>query len=150
MSIRDLSHIATFLVKQIASVFATQDYAETARLRIMVDDTSLGARLKKLRRERKLPQIEVATAVDISRSHLAEIEGGKDPGFRTFCDLADFFGVPLDYLYRGTKPSAPGHTINQAKDADEIFMLEFWRGLSSDEKRLLLAFLRRDGLTGAA
>ncbi|MCJ8352723.1 helix-turn-helix domain-containing protein [Novacetimonas hansenii] len=110
----------------------------------MKKPSSLGHRLRELRRKRALPQIEVATAVGISRSHLAEIEGGKDPGFRTFCDLADFFGVSLDFLSRGDAPHRQdiGETV---VEADELTLIRFWRGLSAEEKRLLLSLLVRDG-----
>ncbi|MGS0648855.1 helix-turn-helix domain-containing protein [Komagataeibacter melomenusus] len=114
------------------------------QLNKMKKTLSLGDRLRELRHERLLAQIEVATAVGISRSHLAEIEGGKDPGFRTFCDLADFFGVSLDFLRRGDTSHCQdvGETV---VEVDELTLLRFWRGLSAEEKRLLLGLLIRDG-----
>lgn len=110
---------------------------------------TLGTRLSALRKARKLPQIEVATAVGISRSHLAEIEGGKDPGFRTFCDLADFFNVSLDYLYRGTLSPLENPPDSSDKH-DELLMIEFWRSLTPPERRILLGIFKRNNNSTAA
>lgn len=109
----------------------------------MKSGDSLGGRLAALRKAKKLPQIEVAEAIGISRSHLAEIEGGKDPGFRTFCDLATFFNVSLDYLYRGT-PALHADTLNDIQKNEEVLMIEFWRSLNSDERKLLLGIFSKN------
>lgn len=109
----------------------------------MNDADNLGRRLRLIRKERKLTQVEVAEAVGISRSHLAQIEGGKDPGFRTFRDLAQYFGVSLDYL-NGTAATPPlPQLTNLSKDPDEIILIDFWRTLNETERALLLAFIRR-------
>lgn len=110
---------------------------------VMIDAKLLGKRLQKLRKNRKMPQIEVATAIGISRSRLAEIEGGEDPGFRTFCDLADFYETSLDYLYRGTPQASIDISLKQVNDPEELTLLEFWRSLSDDEKNLLRGLFRR-------
>lgn len=114
-----------------------------AILSIMKCGDSLGGRLAALRKAKKLPQIEVAEAIGISRSHLAEIEGGKDPGFRTFCDLAAFFNVSLDYLYRGT-PALHADALNDIQKNEEVLMIEFWRSLNSDERKILLGIFSKN------
>ncbi|AQS83987.1 hypothetical protein A0U92_03505 [Acetobacter aceti] len=115
----------------------------------MKSKESLGSRLKSLRQSRGMPQIDVAVAIGISRSHLAEIEGGKDPGFRTFCDLADFFSVSLDYLYRGS-PTHRNNINEEDADTGESEIVTFWRTLSTDEKAALRMILMRDKVTGVA
>ena len=109
----------------------------------MTNTDTLGKRLRAIRKERKLTQIEVAEAVGISRSHLAQIEGGKDPGFRTFRDLAQFFNVSLDFL-SGSALAPPLHINDLSEGCDEAVLLNFWRGLNETEQRLLLAFIRRE------
>lgn len=115
----------------------------------MICADTLGRRLAALRKEKKLPQIVVAEAVGISRSHLAEIEGGKDPGFRTFCDLADYFQVSLDYLYRGA-PALVTNSPDSREETEEILMIEFWRSLSIDERKLLLGIFTKSAQPSAA
>jgi len=112
-------------------------------LMVMSSKQTLGDRLKILRNKLKLPQIEVATAVGISRSHLAEIEGGKDPGFRTFCDLACFFDVSLDYLQFGVPSPSSDQSTKSTYSEEELALLEFWRGLTDEEKRLLAGLFKR-------
>jgi transcriptional regulator with XRE-family HTH domain len=69
----------------------------------MSEHQKLGARLKSLRRERKLTQEDAAGAVGLSRSHLAGIERGHDlPGRELLIALANFYRVSVDWL------TAPG------------------------------------------
>ena len=107
---------------------------------VAMTDT-LGDRLRDLRKGRKLPQIEVAEAVGISRSYLAGIEtGGENAGRETLVALADFYGVTIDELYRGTAPTGP-EAPELVEDPDERALLAFWRGLDQSQKKLLLRLL---------
>ena len=56
-------------------------------------------RLKDLREDRDLRQIDVATATGIDQRSLSNYETGKtSPDAVTILKLADFFGVTCDYL----------------------------------------------------
>ncbi|KXV47386.1 hypothetical protein AD945_10050 [Gluconobacter albidus] len=112
----------------------------------MKNDENLGARLRKLRKERKLAQADVAAAVNISRSHLAEIEAGKNPGFVTFIELADYFSVSLDYLYSGSGVGADNQR-NSAVEGQERVLLEFWRNLEPTQRMLLFDLLIGKNIT---
>lgn len=106
---------------------------------------TVGSRLKRLRKERDLPQVDVAVAVGISRSTLAGIETDDDPpGRETLLRLADFFGVSVDELYPGASTSsATPKVLERAKDEDEAALLAFWRTLDEAEKRFFLIALTR-------
>lgn len=105
---------------------------------------TVGSRLKRLRKERDLPQVDVAVAVGISRSTLAGIETDDDPpGRDTLLKLADFFGVSVDELYPAGAGSAPPKVFERAKDEDEAALLVFWRKLDEPGKRLFLLALAR-------
>ena len=57
------------------------------------------ARLKQLRRERGLTQLQVATALGVVDRTLRKYEVGEiAPTLPVLIALADFFGVSLDYL----------------------------------------------------
>jgi transcriptional regulator with XRE-family HTH domain len=62
----------------------------------------LGSRVRQLRRERKLTQVELADMLGIDRSYLSEIETGKkDPSLRVLKTIADGFGLTLSQLLKG-------------------------------------------------
>lgn len=55
--------------------------------------------LKKVRKEKKCTQKQVATAIGVAERNYQEWEYGKTkPGFDSLLALADYFDVSLDYL----------------------------------------------------
>ena len=65
-------------------------------------------RLYQLRKGRGISQEELANAVGVSRQAVQKWEAGAStPDLSNLSALADFFGVTLDYLVRGTEPEAP-------------------------------------------
>ncbi|WP_373320708.1 helix-turn-helix domain-containing protein [Acetobacter estunensis] len=104
-------------------------------------DTTLGNRLRTLRKERRITQSEVASAVGVSRSHLATIERGLDnPGRETLMALADFYGVSMDWL-----AATPGRAVSsvdiRAQTHEEALLLSAFRKLPKDEAEPLLRML---------
>ena len=55
-------------------------------------------RVRELRKEKGLTQVEVAQAVGITSRAFQTLEAGKNPGFVSLIKLADFFNVSIDYL----------------------------------------------------
>ena len=65
-------------------------------------------RLYQLRRGRGISQEELANAVGVSRQAVQKWEAGSStPDLENLSALAEYFGVTLDYLVRGTEPGAP-------------------------------------------
>lgn len=59
----------------------------------------LGDKIKDLRKDRNLTQIQLAKEIGIAQSTLGMIEKNRTPaGRKTLIKLADFFGVTVDYL----------------------------------------------------
>ena len=59
----------------------------------------LSVRLKELRNEKKLYQIDIARFLDIDRTTYTKYETGENkPDIQTVCKLADYFNVSTDYL----------------------------------------------------
>lgn len=59
-----------------------------------------GEMLRELRDERRLTQTELANALHISKSAISSYEiGASLPPMERALELADFFGVSLDYLF---------------------------------------------------
>lgn len=63
---------------------------------------TFGNRLKKLREEKKINQIELSKILNIANSTLSLYEnGGREPNYETLTRIADYFKVSTDYLLKG-------------------------------------------------
>lgn len=59
-----------------------------------------GMRLKQLRREKELTQMDLALKLKVTRSSVANWEAGQRcPDYVYVKDMAVIFGVPMDYMY---------------------------------------------------
>lgn len=60
----------------------------------------IGERLRALRKENKLTQIQMAEILQVQQSRINRYEtGASTPPAETFIQYADFFDVSMDYLY---------------------------------------------------
>lgn len=67
----------------------------------------LGLKIKNLRKSRKLTQEEFAEQIGVSRSTLSCYEiGQRTPHLKTLQQIADIFGVGLDYFGVAVKDEA--------------------------------------------
>ncbi len=94
---------------------------------------SIAERLRSLREQRKVSQVDVAVAVEIARSTLSKYETGGDiPGRDTLMKLAQFYGVTVDWL-----AASAGDMLDReagtAKTEQEALMLWAFRSLPADE-----------------
>ena len=66
--------------------------------------SSIGAKLKTLRKGRRLSQLELSEKVGVSRCTISNYEcGRRTPHLSELRRLADFYGVGLDYFGVETK-----------------------------------------------
>lgn len=100
---------------------------------------TLPARLRELRRGKRLTAVDAAAAIGISRSYLSCLETGKDvPGRQTLAALAQFYGTTMDDLEFGTAQTGDAPAYQAVKDATEIRLLHLWRLLNQQERAALL------------
>ncbi|RTE09310.1 helix-turn-helix domain-containing protein [Paenibacillus whitsoniae] len=60
---------------------------------------SIGANIKRFRKERKLTQVELAEKSSLSRSYLADIEGDRyNPSVETLKSIAEALNIPTHHL----------------------------------------------------
>lgn len=70
-------------------------------------------RLKELREEKGLTQIQLAEELGMSRGTVGNYESGtRKPRFEDFEAIADYFNVELDYLY-GRSNERPEYNLEQ-------------------------------------
>ena len=55
-------------------------------------------KIRQLRKERHLTQVEVAKEVGLSARGYQDLELGAKPGFDTLLHIADFYDVSVDWL----------------------------------------------------
>ena len=92
---------------------------------------AFAGRLKELRKEAHLTQVELAKRLGIGQSSYADWERGKkNPTQENLIKIAHFFNVPLDYLV--------GNTESKEAELDNIELLFRMnsKGLTNQEKEI--------------
>ena len=60
-------------------------------------------RLRELRKARHLSQVKLAMDLNVDQNTISRYESGvREPGLRMLIQLADYFGVSVDYLLERT------------------------------------------------
>lgn len=76
------------------------------------DRDNYAARIKSLRKSRGLTQEQLAEKMNVTSTYIVKIENSQQTGSIEFSvELADCFGVSLDYLLTGTEHSSKKQTL---------------------------------------
>ena len=68
--------------------------------------------LRKLRRDAEMSQQELANRIDVAKSSVANWEQGtRIPSYKAIGDIAQVFGVSVDYLYDREASAAHKHGL---------------------------------------
>lgn len=97
-------------------------------------DEGVGARIRAARRVRGMTQADLAQAVGVTRSAVAQWEtdrSGQISG--NLARIASVLGTPVEHLLNGAGPGAGG-----AQNATEQALLNLYRDCSEDDQALLL------------
>src|SRR3984957_7630459 len=106
----------------------------------MSNPTDIGMRIRDVRRERGWTQDQLATAVGVSRSAVAQWETGRAGQVTTnLTRIAEVLEVGVEYLMYGDDKRAPA----EARIGDELALLRLYRACSPDDRQLLLRTARR-------
>ncbi|NLA43538.1 helix-turn-helix transcriptional regulator [Candidatus Saccharibacteria bacterium] len=80
----------------------------------------IGQRLKLLREEKGLKQVDIAEMLGVSRTTYTQYETEKsEPDLATVTKLASYFGVSTDFLLGKTNIRTPIETIAAHHDGEE-------------------------------
>lgn len=119
------------------SFLAMVEYAD------MSTPSTLGARIRTLRKERKEAQAVVAEAIGIERPTLTGIElGTAMPGRETLAALATYFNVSRDYLETGAPPVGTNIPDGGLQDREYRALLDLWGMLAEDQQRVIVDLMR--------
>ncbi len=87
-------------------------------------NNELGKKIKLLREEKELSQLELAKILNISNSTLSQYEAGnRVPGDDIKKKIADYFNVSVDFLLGRTEERNP-YTNDKDLDKVDKFLLE--------------------------
>jgi len=95
----------------IIFLYYVAKYNETMIICLMFkkgyEKMTIGSKIKNLRKSRKMTQEDFAQQVGISRSTLSCYEiGQRTPNLKTLSDIAEIFGIGLDYFGVSAKDEA--------------------------------------------
>ena len=94
-------------------------------------------RLKELRVSENLSQNEIAKQIGLKQFTYSNYETGvTEPKIQTLIDLADYYGVSLDYLVGRNFNNEFGYIAEKDKDALRLFL-----GLTEQNKLKASAFI---------
>lgn len=108
-----------------------------------------GERLRRLRKDRDITQGQLAAQIGVVASAVGKYERLPDsyPSVEALVKIADYFGVSIDYLLRGTQPvisaenNVSGHLTNssvmQANHGGVVFNGGSEQALSPEATELL-------------
>lgn len=80
----------------------------------MLDNSTLGKRIREARLKRKLTQEQLSEKADIGLYYLGEVERGvKSPSLKVFVAIADALGVSTDSLLRDSVTTGNVYVNNE-------------------------------------
>jgi transcriptional regulator with XRE-family HTH domain len=106
----------------------------------MSNPTEMGARIREVRRDRGWTQDQLASAVGVSRSAVAQWETGRAGQVTTnLTRIAEVLEIGVEFLMYGDDKRAPA----EARMGDELALLRLYRECSAEDRQLLLRTARR-------
>ncbi|MBN8897452.1 MAG: helix-turn-helix transcriptional regulator [Rhodospirillales bacterium] len=106
----------------------------------MTDPMQMGARIREVRRERGWTQDQLALAVGVSRSAVAQWETGRAGQITgNLTRIAAALQVGVEYLMYGQDKRGPAEAIS----GDELAILRLYRECSPEDRQRLLRTARR-------
>ena len=106
----------------------------------MSDPTSIGLRIKEARQAKGWTQDQLAQAVEVTRSAVAQWETGRAGQVTgNLTRIAAVLDVGVEFLTHGAEKRLPA----VATQGDELALLRLYRECTPDDRQLLLRMARR-------
>lgn len=96
-----------------------------------------GERLKNLRDARGLRQEDVGDWFKMQKSTVSQWENGRLPHVMILNELADKFGVTVDYLLGRTDKAVTHQTTALAVSPEDLALLEKWKNLPPEKRKAI-------------
>jgi transcriptional regulator with XRE-family HTH domain len=109
-------------------------------LTIMTTPEQIGIRIREARREQGLTQEQLAHAVGVSRSAVAQWETGRAGQITgNLARIAQVLSVGVEYLTHGDDKRSP----SEVRQADEMALLRLYRDCAPEDRQMVLRLLVR-------
>jgi transcriptional regulator with XRE-family HTH domain len=106
----------------------------------MTNPRDIGARIRRAREDQGWTQDQLAAAVGVSRSAVAQWETGRAGQVTAnLTRVASALGVGVEHLMYGSDRFAPGQTFT----GDELAILRLYRECPPEDRQLLLRMAQR-------
>ena len=102
--------------------------------------------LKKIREKKKVTQVRLSIAAEVSQETISAYESGKSyPSVETLIKIADFLGTSTDYLLGRINDDMPLLSIKKnGFDSMDLMLLETFDKMTKDKKNKVIWYI--DGL----
>lgn len=104
-----------------------------------MDNTDIGKRIKELRKQLGITQLDISEKCGISSGNLSNIENGRVlPSANALVDLSNILNCTTDYILKGQS------TTNESAivfNNEETILLQSYRKLSSKDRKEILGII---------
>ena len=108
---------------------------------IIMENTSIGARIKQRRKELGLTQVQIKEATGISSGNMSEIENGsKLPSTPALIALSSTLDCSIDWILKGESPSDNNADVTDSDE--ELLLLEEFRNLSEKDRSEIIEIIK--------
>ncbi len=107
------------------------------------------ARLRELRKEFGVSQLQLAIKLGISQQSINKYENHNiEPDIFLLCKIADYFATSVDYIIGRTDVREPSEGLVKRLDKDTAEFLGLYNSLSSSQKECLISTAREFSRAG--
>ena len=102
--------------------------------------------LKKLREKRRVTQVRLSIAAEVSQETISAYESGKSyPSVETLVKIADFLGTSTDYLLGRINDDMPLLSIKKnGFDVTDLMLLDAFDKMTKEKKNKVIGYI--DGI----
>ena len=96
-------------------------------------------RLKEIRNKKKITQIRLSIAAEVSQETISAYESGKAlPSAETLIKIADFLDVSIDYLLERTD----NPLVNRSAKDEDNELLNIYHQMSKEQKKDIVTYAK--------
>ena len=97
-------------------------------------------RLRELRKVKKVSQVELAQILHCTQNSISRYENGDEPPLSLVKEMAEYFGVSMDYMIGRSEEEAEQHPIVKEVNVNQA-LLTMMSGLTDSEIQRVKDFI---------